>query len=591
MASHPLMPALLEYTNDAVFLCDRKERIIYMNSSMRRLTGHYRPGHPACHEVFPRKEENCSLCPFACLASNPGPLPAELELTTARQKTITVRCRAFQQLPGFPPLPGLLVILQNITIVKTLQQKYRQTLLALNDQILKRQKLQEELQFSEKLYRTILDYTGMAVTLIEEDHTISTVNPELSRLSGYDPEELLGRKWDEFVHPEDLPWMQALHVARRTPGQRVPNQYEFRLRCKDGSYKNIFYSISIIPGSRQSVGSMLDITERYRMEKALRQSEEKYRLLVESIEDGFYETDLKGRIVFCNSALCRMLGYTKEEMIGASYRLIVDEENRRKVFRAFNSVYSTGRHEKGFSWELITKEGERRTVEVSISLLRNEQDEPTGFCGIIRDITEKQAITRKLRDLSIKDTLTGLFNRNYFDEKMQELTAPQYSPVSIICCDLDGLKFINDTRGHKIGDQLLQVASAILKKCFRSDDIICRLGGDEFVILLPNTDTTTAQMACRRIKEQVEIYNSTRPEIPVHLSLGTATGDTAKVPLGEIFRQADSNMYKEKFASSQSTRSMVTRALTRAMQKAGRPGSDTRQKLEEFSQLLESILK
>lgn len=585
------MSALLDCISDAVLLCDLNGRIVYMNSSMQRLVGLFRPGQPACREAFPQHCASCAVCPFACLAGSPAQVPAEIILTTARQKTVTARCRTYLQLPDAPPLPGLLVILQNITTIKTLQEKYRQALLALNEYVLKHQKLQEELQFSENLYRTILDYTGMAVILIEDDHTISMVNPEVSRLCGFQPEELLGRKWDEFVHPDDLPWMRDLHTARRTPGHKVPNHYEFRLRCKDGSYKNIFYSISIIPGSRQSVGSMLDITERYRMEKALRQSEEKYRLLVESIEDGFYETDLQGRIIFCNSALCRMLGYTREEVIGESYSLIVDEENRRKVFRAFNSVYSTGRHEKGFTWDLITKEGESKTVEVSISLLRNEQDEPTGFCGIIRDITEKQAITRKLRDLSIKDTLTGLFNRNYFNEKMQELASPRYSPVSIICCDLDGLKFVNDTMGHKSGDQLLQLAAAILKKCFRSDDTICRLGGDEFVILLPNTDKDAAQAACCRIREQVELHNSTRPETPVHLSLGTATGDTARMSPGEIFRQADSNMYKEKFASSQSTRSMVTRALTRAMQKAGRPGSDTRRKLEEFSQLLENILK
>ena len=140
-----------------------------------------------------------------------------------------------------------------------------------------------------------------------------------------------------------------------------------------------------------------DITERKRTEEQLRESEEKYRNILENIEDGYFEVDLAGNFTFFNPSLCRILGYPREEMPGMNNRVFMDAENAKKVFRAYNEVYVTGIPTKGFDWETIRKDGARTYIEVSVSLIARPGEKPTGFRGIARDVTERKKAEEALR--------------------------------------------------------------------------------------------------------------------------------------------------------------------------------------------------
>ena len=129
----------------------------------------------------------------------------------------------------------------------------------------------------------------------------------------------------------------------------------------------------------------------------LRQSEEKHRTILENIEDGYYEVDIKGNFTFFNDSMCRILGYSPAEMMGMNNRQFVDKENQKKLFKAFNKVYNTGKPSKEFDWEVIRKDGATRFIEVSISLQKNTSGQPIGFQGIARDITERKQVEEALR--------------------------------------------------------------------------------------------------------------------------------------------------------------------------------------------------
>jgi PAS domain S-box-containing protein len=133
-----------------------------------------------------------------------------------------------------------------------------------------------------------------------------------------------------------------------------------------------------------------EIADRMATEDALRQSEEKYRTILHSIEDGYYEVDLAGNFMFFNDALCRILGYSREELLGMNYRGYMEEETAEEIYRTFNEVYSTGRPTKVFGWEPIRKDGTRRHLEISISLMRDSKGNPAGFRGLARDVTERK---------------------------------------------------------------------------------------------------------------------------------------------------------------------------------------------------------
>ena len=133
------------------------------------------------------------------------------------------------------------------------------------------------------------------------------------------------------------------------------------------------------------------------MQKALRESEEKYRTILESIEDGYYEVDIDGNFTFFNDALCDIYGYPENELMGINIRKSTDQETAKRGYKVFNKVNTTGRPEKGFDWEIIKKDGTKRVVEASVSLRRNVKGEPVGFRGIVRDISEKQKLEAHLQ--------------------------------------------------------------------------------------------------------------------------------------------------------------------------------------------------
>jgi PAS domain S-box-containing protein len=143
--------------------------------------------------------------------------------------------------------------------------------------------------------------------------------------------------------------------------------------------------------------SITDITERKQAVEALRQSEERYRTVLEEMEDAYFEVDLGGHLTFVNNSVCRDLGYSKEELMGMSYKNFSAEDDIESVFRVFNEVYRTGMPNKGFSWKTTRKDGSHGFAETSVSPIRNNKGEIIGFSGVGRDVTERKQTEEKLR--------------------------------------------------------------------------------------------------------------------------------------------------------------------------------------------------
>ena len=161
---------------------------------------------------------------------------------------------------------------------------------------------------------------------------------------------------------------------------------ENRLKEQDGELARINDQLAEETHSRKA------------LEEALHESEDKTQNILNSIEDGFFEVDLAGNFTSFNESLCRIIGYSRDELMGMNYR-VYSRENADKVYAAFNKVFKTGESVKEFDWEIITKGGERRYVEASISLISNSGTEPRGFRGIVRDITERKATEEKIKEM------------------------------------------------------------------------------------------------------------------------------------------------------------------------------------------------
>ena len=154
-------------------------------------------------------------------------------------------------------------------------------------------------------------------------------------------------------------------------GREVP-PFDVEVYTKDGSKIDVELSGSLMKKDGKSVGMigvMRDITDRKKAEKALLESEEKYRTILTNIEDGYFEVDITGNFTFFNDSLCDIIGYSRDEMMGMNNRAYMDEENAIKVYETFNKVYRTGKPSKGFDWEVMRKDGSKRYVEASVSLI------------------------------------------------------------------------------------------------------------------------------------------------------------------------------------------------------------------------------
>ncbi len=208
--------------------------------------------------------------------------------------------------------------------------------------------------------------------------------------TGYSAEEL-DRMSIKDVMPEEYraifdDYMKQVQIGGRGEGL-------ISILTKDGHERVIEYrNIVVRDASGRPLyvqGSGRDITDSVKAHRALKRSEERYRNILDSIEESYFEVDLAGNITFFNHALARDLKYSEDEIPGMNYRQYMDEENASKVFEVFHRVYVTGEPARAFDWTLRDKNGRRYHVEASISLLRDSRGKATGFRGIVRDVTSR----------------------------------------------------------------------------------------------------------------------------------------------------------------------------------------------------------
>lgn len=238
-------------------------------------------------------------------------------------------------------------------------------------------------------------------------------------------------------------------------------------------------------------------SEMNRMLDRLEQSEARDRAILDAIRDGFFEMDTRGIIRTLNPALCRMLGYSAEQLSGQHFGILLQQAD---LLRA-RSLYEQARddeQETTFSAPFKRRDGRLVSCETRLSAIRDSQGEFQGFRGILRDISDQVAYQKQLLDLAYRDTLTGLGNRKAFNEQLQQAVVHS-NRVALLYIDLDRFKQVNDRFGHAIGDALLGTVGERMRSSLRQPDQAFRLGGDEFAVLLANAEPDQAEALGTRL--------------------------------------------------------------------------------------------
>jgi PAS domain S-box-containing protein len=255
------------------------------------------------------------------------------------------------------------------------------------------------LREAEEKYRTILENIEEGYYEVDFVGNFTFFNDSMWRILGYPKEELMGMNDRQYTDQENAKRLfQAFNKVYRT-GEPC-REIGWEIIRKDGARRYLEASVSLrkdLSGNPIGFrGIVRDITEHKQAEEALRQSEEKYRTILENIEDGYYEVDSAGNFTFFNDSICRILGYPREELMGMNNRQYMDKENAKKVFDAFSKVYTTGEPGRLCDYETTRKDGAKRCVETSVSLQKDSSGKPIGFRGILRDVTEKKKTEEQL---------------------------------------------------------------------------------------------------------------------------------------------------------------------------------------------------
>jgi diguanylate cyclase (GGDEF)-like protein/PAS domain S-box-containing protein len=291
------------------------------------------------------------------------------------------------------------------------------------------------------------------------------------------------------------------------------------------------------------------VTERKRVERAIRKSEKRYRLLFERNLAGVFRTTLAGRVVECNQAAAAMFGYdSPEEVMALADANLYDTASGRDSFLTkLKSEKSVTNHEMRFR----RKNGDAAWAMLNASLVDDDSGIASMVEGTLVDITERKVAEERVQSLAYYDALTGLPNRILLRDRLSKALANarrQKHKVALLFLDLDRFKIINDSLGHSVGDLLLQDVAERLKSFAREQDTVARLGGDEFLIVLTNIkDIPSAAVAAERFMDAMTAaFVIQGHSLSIGCSLGISIFPEHGADYETLIKNADAAMYSAK---------------------------------------------
>jgi diguanylate cyclase (GGDEF)-like protein/PAS domain S-box-containing protein len=379
---------------------------------------------------------------------------------------------------------------------------------------------------------------------------------EMYRLHGYAPRAIPVDNCTGMAHtrPEDRErrarWIERMHA---NPGEEIEERLSLLL--PDGSERPIIARAVLELDETGEPVRYVGTNQDRSVEARSHETERLLSQIVMSTGEAIYTVDLELRVLTWNPGAERLYGYTADEMIGQSLRMLYPEsrdsrswqesqERRRRLLAGdfeFEEYETVRRH----------KDGSLIQVAATTSPLRDDTGKIIGLVGSLRDITERRRTEAQLAYLANNDPLTGLFNRSRFEEELNAISTRTRQcgcQAAVLMIDLDNFKYVNETYGHKAGDDLVASIAEVLRSRLRPADALARFGGDEFGIVVVDTDAEQARALAEELIGAVrdhELEINGRP-IRVTASIGVVIFDGIQVSVGDVLADVDRAMYQSK---------------------------------------------
>ncbi|MFL5399194.1 MAG: EAL domain-containing protein [Myxococcales bacterium] len=412
------------------------------------------------------------------------------------------------------------------------------------------------LRASEDRFRALVEQSIVGIFLIQ-DGKVVYANPKFAAIYGYRQEDFLhgGIPIEELTYEPDVPAVRDL-VRRELAGEAVGLLETYRGKRKDGTAIEVeaHGALTELSGRPAVIGTLLDVTERRRTERALRDSEERYALAARGANDGLWDWDLVANRVYLSPRWKAMLGLGEGDIGGNPEgwlgRVHPDDHARLTA--------DIAAHVEGRSAHLESEirirhaDGTWRTMLVRGAAVRDASGKATRMAGSQTDITDRKRAEEKLLHDALHDGLTGLPNRALFMDRVGQAMAFQARRsdyrFAVLMLDVDRFKTVNESLGHAMGDRLLASVAKRVWRCVRPGDTVARLSGDEFAVLLEDYAVAEEprRVADRIIAEMAAPHDLGGTEVFTSASVGVAVGRPELGKPEDLLRDADVALYRAK---------------------------------------------
>ena len=438
------------------------------------------------------------------------------------------------------------------------------------------QTLSKKLLESEALFKAVFEQSPVGISLVSNYEYQSKTNAEFARIIGRAKDKVANISWPDITHPDDLE--SDLEQFARFKANKIPGySMEKRYVRPDGSYiwvQMVVARIQINETKQKSwdhVCIAQDINDKKIAEETLRESERSKSMLLANLPGMAYRCrfDKDWTMTFISEGCYELTGYKPESLIDnreLSFNDIIASEFREFLWNKWEHLLSL-KIPFRCEYEIITAGGERKWVLETGQGVFNEDGNVEALEGIIIDITESKQKQIQLQYINDHDTLTGVYNRSYYERAKVQLEQESNLPLSIIVVDINGLRLINDACGHAIGDSLIAKTAEIIQSYCGEKDILARTGGDEFSIISPKTDFDKANDLRLAIKKACVEYNSALKDksLEINLSLGYGVKQTNETSIEETEKEADAYIDRRKLLDKKSHHNTVLSSIMATM--------------------------